>query len=148
MGLDLLTTHCIPALRTVKAATLLIPDIVDTRTVQLYTSSGSHLRYLAQQSQTQAVILAAMEISPFRVDVPEEEVARLKRKLQDTRVPTHPIVPEAGGDYGLSPLGSLVPPPHTCQVHQSNGSVGYIPNGSTTSTGTVCNNILTGIIIT
>ncbi|KIV82026.1 hypothetical protein PV11_04167 [Exophiala sideris] len=41
-----------------------------------------------------------METSSFEIDVPDAEVARLKRKLQDTRVPTHPIVPGAGGDYG------------------------------------------------
>lgn len=41
------------------------------------------------------------DITPFRVDVPEAEVERLKRKLQDTRLPPRPIVPDAGTKYGL-----------------------------------------------
>ncbi|RAK97958.1 epoxide hydrolase family protein [Aspergillus ibericus CBS 121593] len=40
------------------------------------------------------------EIKPFRVDIPKEEVERLKRKLQDTRLPGRPIVPNAGTSYG------------------------------------------------
>ncbi|KAK5550755.1 hypothetical protein LTR46_011245 [Exophiala xenobiotica] len=36
------------------------------------------------------------EIRPFAIDVPEEEIARLKNRLQDTRLPSDPIVPEAG----------------------------------------------------
>ncbi|ETI29551.1 hypothetical protein G647_02004 [Cladophialophora carrionii CBS 160.54] len=43
-----------------------------------------------------------MGISPFKIDIPEHEVDRLKRKLQDTRLPNRPIVPEAGSDYGPS----------------------------------------------
>ena len=41
-----------------------------------------------------------MEITPFKIDVPKEDIDRLKRKLQDTRIPTDPIVPHAGSDYG------------------------------------------------
>ncbi|KAF9871171.1 epoxide hydrolase [Colletotrichum karsti] len=42
------------------------------------------------------------EIRPFKVDVPAEEVERLKRKLNDTRLPGREIVPGAGSDYGPS----------------------------------------------
>ncbi|OQU95134.1 hypothetical protein CLAIMM_01382 [Cladophialophora immunda] len=41
-----------------------------------------------------------MVISPFRIDIPNGEVERLKRKLRDTRIPKAPIVPGANGDYG------------------------------------------------
>lgn len=41
-----------------------------------------------------------MSIRPFKVDVPDDEIARLKRKLQDTRLPKREIVPDAGDDYG------------------------------------------------
>ncbi|KIW69716.1 hypothetical protein PV04_05576 [Phialophora macrospora] len=41
-----------------------------------------------------------MGISPFKIDIPKHEVDRLKRKLQDTRLPKESIVPEAGSDYG------------------------------------------------
>lgn len=40
------------------------------------------------------------EIIPFRVDIPKAEVDRLKRKLQDTRLPPKPVVPDAGSKYG------------------------------------------------
>ena len=39
-------------------------------------------------------------IEPFKVDIPKEEVDRLKRKLQDTRLPPREIVPNAGNRYG------------------------------------------------
>jgi hypothetical protein len=42
------------------------------------------------------------EITPFDPTIPQEEVDRLFRKLVDTRLPTQPIVPDAGEDYGLS----------------------------------------------
>jgi hypothetical protein len=37
---------------------------------------------------------------PFIVDIPRSEVDRLKRKLQDTRLPPKEIVPGAGDKYG------------------------------------------------
>lgn len=40
------------------------------------------------------------DIEPFKVDIPREEVDRLKRKLQDTRLPPKEIVPNAGDKYG------------------------------------------------
>lgn len=40
------------------------------------------------------------DIQPFKVDIPQEEVDRLKRKLKDTRLPPKPIVPDAGNKYG------------------------------------------------
>lgn len=40
------------------------------------------------------------EIQPFKVDIPQEEVDRLKRKLKDTRLPPKEIVPNAGKAYG------------------------------------------------
>lgn len=39
-------------------------------------------------------------IKPFKVDIPHEEVDRLKRKLKDTRLPPKEIVPNAGSRYG------------------------------------------------
>ncbi|PWY96223.1 epoxide hydrolase [Aspergillus sclerotioniger CBS 115572] len=44
--------------------------------------------------------MTSPEIRPFRIDVPAEEVERLKRKLRDTRLPGRPIVPNAGSSYG------------------------------------------------
>jgi len=43
-----------------------------------------------------------MSVSPFKIDIAKEEVERLRRKLQDTRIPLDPIVPEARRDYGPS----------------------------------------------
>lgn len=40
------------------------------------------------------------DIKPFKVDIPREEVDRLKRKLKDTRLPPKEIVPNAGSRYG------------------------------------------------
>lgn len=40
------------------------------------------------------------KITSFKIDVPDAEVARLHRKLEDTRIPARPIVPDAGKDYG------------------------------------------------
>lgn len=37
--------------------------------------------------------MASNDIKPFKVDIPQEEVDRLKRKLKDTRIPPKPIVP-------------------------------------------------------
>jgi hypothetical protein len=39
-------------------------------------------------------------IVPFKVDIPQSEVERLKRKLSDTRLPPREIVPGAGDKYG------------------------------------------------
>ena len=41
------------------------------------------------------------DIIPFKVDIPKEEVDRLKRKLKDTRLPPKEIVPNAGSKYGM-----------------------------------------------
>ena len=41
------------------------------------------------------------DIIPFKVDIPQSEVDRLKRKLQDTRLPPREIVPGAGNKYGM-----------------------------------------------
>jgi hypothetical protein len=41
-------------------------------------------------------------IVPFKVDIPQSEVDRLKRKLADTRLPPREIVPGAGDKYGQS----------------------------------------------
>jgi hypothetical protein len=45
--------------------------------------------------------MADSEIVPFKVDIPRSEVDRLKRKLQDTRLPPKEIVPGAGNKYGM-----------------------------------------------
>jgi len=44
--------------------------------------------------------MADSDIVPFKVDIPRSEVDRLKRKLQDTRLPPREIVPGAGNKYG------------------------------------------------
>lgn len=40
------------------------------------------------------------DIKPFKVDIPQDEVDRLKRKLKDHRLPPKEIVPDAGDRYG------------------------------------------------
>jgi hypothetical protein len=45
--------------------------------------------------------MATEEITPFKVEIPKEEVERLKRKLRDTRLPPREIVPGAAGRYGM-----------------------------------------------
>lgn len=40
------------------------------------------------------------DIEAFQVDISREEIERLKRKLQETRLPGRPVVPDAGGNYG------------------------------------------------
>lgn len=45
--------------------------------------------------------MADSDIVPFKVDIPRSEVDRLKRKLQDTRLPPQEIVPGAGNKYGM-----------------------------------------------
>jgi pimeloyl-ACP methyl ester carboxylesterase len=44
----------------------------------------------------------SISIEPFRIDIPSSEVERMKRKLEDARLPPKPIVPDAGDDYGPS----------------------------------------------
>jgi hypothetical protein len=41
------------------------------------------------------------DIREFKVDIPREEVERLKRKLNDTRLPGREIMPGAGTLYGV-----------------------------------------------
>ena len=45
--------------------------------------------------------MADSDVVPFKVDIPRSEVDRLKRKLQDTRLPPKEIVPGAGNKYGM-----------------------------------------------
>ena len=47
--------------------------------------------------------MAAEEIIPFRVDIPQREVERLYEKLlkKEQRHPNQDVVPNAGHDYGL-----------------------------------------------
>ncbi|KAL3467670.1 Alpha/Beta hydrolase protein [Aspergillus heterothallicus] len=42
----------------------------------------------------------ASTITPFKVEVPSEEILRLRGKLEGTRIPQHSIVPQAESDYG------------------------------------------------
>lgn len=46
--------------------------------------------------------MADPSMHPFRVNIPTEEVDRLKRKLRDTRLPGREIVPQAGDRYGMA----------------------------------------------
>lgn len=39
--------------------------------------------------------------SPFRVDIPDDEVERMKRLIRDTRLPEPPPLPGASWDYGV-----------------------------------------------
>jgi hypothetical protein len=41
------------------------------------------------------------DIREFKIDILNEEVERLKRKLNDTRLPGREIVPDAGTLYGV-----------------------------------------------
>jgi hypothetical protein len=38
---------------------------------------------------------------PFKVNIPSEEVERMKRLIADTRLPDHPPVSGASWDYGI-----------------------------------------------
>jgi len=38
----------------------------------------------------------------FQVNIPEEELSRLKRKLEDYELPNEDIIPDAGWSYGVS----------------------------------------------
>ncbi|KAL3479507.1 hypothetical protein BJX99DRAFT_222241 [Aspergillus californicus] len=51
-----------------------------------------HHQYLAPQNK----LKMASDIHEFKIDIPPEEVDRLKRKLNDTRLPGREIVPGAG----------------------------------------------------
>ncbi|KAI0022439.1 Alpha/Beta hydrolase protein [Xylariomycetidae sp. FL0641] len=42
----------------------------------------------------------AAEVKDFDPTISQSEVDRLWRKLKDTRIPEHPVVPDAGDDYG------------------------------------------------
>ncbi|KAF2021192.1 epoxide hydrolase [Aaosphaeria arxii CBS 175.79] len=42
----------------------------------------------------------SLKTERFKVDVPSHEIKRLKEKVRNTRLPSNPIVPEAGEDYG------------------------------------------------
>jgi hypothetical protein len=38
---------------------------------------------------------------PFTIHIPDENLARLRRKLEDTLFPEEDVVPGAGWDYGM-----------------------------------------------
>lgn len=40
-------------------------------------------------------------IQQFKINIPPQEVDRLQRKLNDTRLPPREIVPGAGTNYGI-----------------------------------------------
>ena len=42
----------------------------------------------------------SLDIRIFCPKIPKSKVDRLWRKLEDTRLPEYPIVPDAGDDYG------------------------------------------------
>ncbi|KAF7557718.1 hypothetical protein G7Z17_g432 [Cylindrodendrum hubeiense] len=44
--------------------------------------------------------MSKSQIRPFKVDIPDDEIERLQRKLRDTRLPGREIVPGAGKNYG------------------------------------------------
>ena len=44
--------------------------------------------------------MSSSKIKDFKIDISQEDVDRLKRKLQDHRLPPKPIVPDAGKSYG------------------------------------------------
>ena len=48
---------------------------------------------------------------PFKIEVSENEVDRLRRKLEDTRLPGREIVTGAGDRYGKTSISALG---HTC----------------------------------
>ena len=39
---------------------------------------------------------------PFQLHIPDEQLARLRRKLEDYELPDEDIIPEAGWSYGVS----------------------------------------------
>lgn len=46
--------------------------------------------------------MAVFDIKAFKFDIPKQEVDRFLRRLEDTRVPTSSIIPEAESKYGQS----------------------------------------------
>lgn len=78
--------------------------------VTAYTSDVNtiHIQFatpVIHSYQTSAVTkyhTMSSEIKPFDSNISQTEVDRLFRKLADTRLPTQPIVPDAGEDYGPS----------------------------------------------
>lgn len=80
----------------------------------------------------------ASDVRPFKVDIPQQEVDRLSRKLRDTRLPGRSIVPNAGDRYGMWALSQeaalLV---KLLQVHRMNGQRPCTKDGSTTLTGSL-----------
>lgn len=51
--------------------------------------------------------MAGPDIQEFKIDVLPQEVERLKRKLNDARLPEREIVPGAGKHYGERPSTKL-----------------------------------------
>lgn len=74
--------------------------------------------------------MADSDIVPFKVDIPRSEVDRLKRKLQDTRLPPKEIVPGAGNKYGE--LGGICT--FTVLIITNTNPQGQLTNGPATST--------------
>jgi hypothetical protein len=61
------------------------------------------VKNLLVRSRETNSIMSSLDIRPFEVNIPTNEVERLKRKLKDTRLPKRPIVPDAGDRYGQEP---------------------------------------------
>lgn len=53
-------------------------------------------------TQSQPCSQSQSEPTPFRIHVPEERLARLRRKLEDYELPEKDIVDDAGWAYGAS----------------------------------------------
>ena len=49
------------------------------------------------------------DIRPFKVEIDQDEVFRLQRKLRETRIPGREIVPGAGDKYGVHRTIALTP---------------------------------------
>lgn len=56
------------------------------------------------QSTPHDIKMSTSEMQEFKIDILPREVERLKRKLDDTRLPPREIVPGAGTKYGESSL--------------------------------------------
>ena len=65
-----------------------------------FRSFGETLHNSSVSIRSNIVKMTESNIKPFKIDIPQEEVDRLKRKLKDTRLPPKPIVPEAEDKYG------------------------------------------------
>ncbi|KAM5522661.1 epoxide hydrolase [Fusarium oxysporum f. sp. phaseoli] len=57
-------------------------------------------RLSAAGPYTDVANMSQVRVEPFKVDIPQDEIDRLKMKLRDTRLPGREIVPEAGTRYG------------------------------------------------